>query len=177
MDPSSGSTRQPSLASEKTPRSLRLRSADAQGVNWAPCPQSEEGNLNLTWRGAIQSEDQRAAEKPWGQDPSKDRVMEILDGAAVLGRGARTPRTEQPEQGDPPTLPPASWGPAARTNFPAAEVGLGAGLEACPEPLRSSTYQRSTSAQPSPTLFLPLPRASISLRFLISLLSPPPFSL
>lgn len=114
--------------SEKTPRGLRPLSADAQGgLTWRLSPHNPRGRSELDLEGALFGllEDQRATGEPWGQDPSKDRVMEILDRAKVLGRGARPPRTKDCRTVDPPTLPPTSSGPAARTNFPAAEVGGG----------------------------------------------------
>ena len=152
--------------SEKTPRNLRLPSADAQGgPTWRLYPHSPRRGSELDLERALFGllEDQRAAEKPWGQDPSKDRVMEILDRARVLGRGARPPRTKDGRNSGSTDAAPNELGASGANKLSCSGGGgWGAGLEACP-PSLCAPPPASIPPPPSlrPPLFPPLPRAPL----------------
>lgn len=154
--------------SEKTPRNLRLPSADAQGgPTWRLYPPSPRGGSELDLERALFGllEDQREAEKPWGQDPSKDRVTEILDRARVLGRGARPPRTKDGRNSGSTDAAPNELGASGANKLSCSGGGgWGAGLEACP-PSLCAPPPASIPPPPSlrPPVSSPPPRASVHL--------------
>ena len=102
--------------------------------------------------------------------------MEILDGAAVLGQGARTPRTKDGRNRRSTDAAPNELGASGANKLSCSGGGgWGPGWRLVP---RASALLHLPAFHLHPAFahpcFFPSPARLCSLRFLISLLSPPP---
>lgn len=140
---------------EEMPKGLSPRSADTWGQTWRVSRETPKGLDPWPRGGAIWPilGPEGCREAPRSR-PCRGQSLEGLNPASL---GETDPRGQrQTGQWDSPTPPSAV---PKRANFPAEEGCGSRSGGVSPEPLLSSTCPRSTSTQPSPTQFPPLPRA------------------